>query len=163
MSNIKYFFKRKVWQIRNVFKWLPVIWNQFDFDYHYSIEVFKFQLEKQAKFLESGKACTTNAKHNASRIRTAIRLMKKVYDEDYVCEYQVKLAELYGKDVLDWEFEEIGDKGSSILKHKYEKWENASEINTIQSKLFLESHKKQVKAHRILWAFIEHNIRHFWD
>ena len=31
------------------------------------------------------------------------------------------------------------------------------------SKLHLESRLKQEKAHRILWAFIEHNIRHWWD
>ena len=45
---MKHFLKRKIWQIKNVFRWLPIIWKQYDFDYHYSLEVFKFQLKKQA-------------------------------------------------------------------------------------------------------------------
>ena len=47
-----------------------------------------FQLLKTADFLESDKACTVQAKNSASRIRMIVRLMEKVYNEDYSCEYQ---------------------------------------------------------------------------
>ena len=89
-----YWIKRKIWQIRNVIKWLPVIWNQFDFDYRYSIDVFKFQLQKTADHLNSDNAYTLSAKDNARRLQTIIDLMDKVYEEEYGIEYFDEDSEL---------------------------------------------------------------------
>jgi len=164
IQNITYFFKRKYQQIERVIDFLPMIWNGFDFDYRYSLEFFKKSLERQAKFLESDRANTLEATQNASRIRTAIRLMDKVYDEEYATEYQDKLEQLYGDNVLDFWFEDTGEgDGSTFLRWEYERWDNAEEINEVQKKLFLESRQKQKRAHKLLWDFIEHNIQHWWD
>jgi len=159
-----YWFRRKYQQIQRVIDFLPIIWRGFDFDYQYSLELFKKQLERQAKFLESDRACTLEAKQNAAKIRTAIRLMDKVYDDDYGSEYQDKLKQLYGENVLDFWFEDTGEgDGSSYLKHEYEKWDNSEEIKQVSRKLFLESKEKQKRAHKLLWDFIEHNIQSWWD
>lgn len=159
-----YWFKRKYRQIKNVFRWLPIIWKQYDFDYNYSLEVFKFQLQKQAEFFESDRAVTLYAKDRAKRIRTILRLMDKVYEEDYACEYQKILKEMYGNNVLDWWFEDTGrGDGSSYMRYEYEKWDNAEEISQIKDELFKMSHEKQDRAHRILWKMIEKDIRSFWD
>ena len=61
-----YWFRRKYEQIQRVIDFLPIIWKGFDFDYHYSLELFKKQLERQAKFLESDKPYSSDAKHQAS-------------------------------------------------------------------------------------------------
>jgi hypothetical protein len=160
-------FRRKFWQIKNVIKWLPKIWDQYDFDYIYSIEVFKFQLQKQAEFLESDKAMTLCAKNNASRIRMIIRLMDKVYDEDYALEYQSKFEKLYGKNSLDMNFNPIKNKdGYSTMKYTYELNEDedeVKEIDQVHRNLFLSSVKKQKRAHKLLWDLIEHNIQGWWD
>jgi hypothetical protein len=159
-----WWFKRKIQQIKRVIDFLPLIWNGFDFDYRYSIELFRKQLERQAKFMESDRAMTLSAKTNARKIRTAIRLMDKVYDEEYGCEYQDKLKELYGETVLDWWFEDAGrGDDSSYLRYEYEKWDNSEEIKEVEKKLFLESKEKQKRAHKLLWDYIEHNIQRWWD
>ena len=164
LNGIKYFFKRKYQQIQRVIDFLPMIWNGFDFDYRYSVELFKKSLERQAKFLESDKARTLEAKQNASRIRTAIRLMDKVYDEEYATEYQDKLEQLYGDNTFDFWFEDTGEgDGSTFLRWEYEKWDNSEEIDEVRKKLFLESNDKQKRAHKLLWDYIEHNIQHWWD
>jgi hypothetical protein len=164
IQDIIYFFKRKYQQIERVIDFLPMIWNGFDFDYRYSLEFFKKSLERQAKFLESDRANTLEATQNASRIRTAIRLMDKVYDEEYATEYQDKLEQLYGDNVLDFWFEDTGEgDGSTFLRWEYEKWDNSEEIDEVRKKLFLESRQKQKRAHKLLWDFIEHNIQHWWD
>jgi len=161
---MKYWFKRKYRQIKNVFRWLPIIWKQYDFDYRYSLEVFKFQLQKQAEFLESDRAVTLCAKDKAKRIRTILKLMDKVYEDDYACEYQKILKEMYGNNVLDWRFEDTGrGDGSSYLRHEYEKWDNAEEISQTKDELFKMSHEKQKRAHKLLWDLIEHNIQGWWD
>ena len=163
-TNFIYFFRRKYQQIQRVIDFLPIIWNGFDFDYTYSIQLFKKQLERQAKFFESGKAYTSDAKHTASRIRTAIELIDKVYDDRYETEWVAKIEEQFGEDALDWEFEDTGDgTGSSFITNKYEKWDNAEEIKLVKRELVKQSREKQKKAEKLLWKFIENNIRHWWD
>ena len=164
IQDIIYFFKRKYQQIQRVIDFLPMIWNGFDFDYHYSIELFKKSLERQAKFLESDRACTLEAKQNAAKIRTAIRLIDKVYDDEYEIEWIDKIEEQFGKEALDWEFEDTGDgTGSSFITNKYEKWDNAEEIKVVKMEFVKQSREKQKRAEKLLWKFIEHNIRHWWD
>lgn len=163
-NDITYFFKRKYQQIERVLDFLPVIWKGFDFDYHYSLELFKKQLERQAKFFESGKSYSSRAIQDASRIRTAIQLMDKVYEGEYEMEWMDKIKERFGGDVLDWEFEDTGrGDGSSYLKYKYEKWDNVEEIEAVKMTLVKLSQEKQNKAEKLLWKFIRHNIRYWWD
>ena len=159
-----YWIKRKYRQIERTLSFLPLIWNGFDFDYRYATDLFRKQLERIADEMESDRGRLENAKTNAQKIRTAIRLMDKVYDEEYGCEYQDKLKELYGENVSDWWFEDTG-KGddSSYLRYEYEKWDNSEEIKKVERKLLLESKNKQKKAHKLLWNFIEHNIQNWWD
>ncbi len=161
IKDIKYFFKRKYQQVERVIDFLPIIWNGFDFDYSYSIELFKKQLERQAKFFESGKSYSARAKQDASRIRTAIRLMDKVYNDEYELEWVDKLKEEYGSDILDFKFEDTGrGDGTSYLKYKYEDLNMRSKM---KKELIKESREKQKRAHKLLWDFIEHNIQYWWD
>ena len=136
-NNFTYFFKRKYKQIQRVIDFLPLIWKGYDFDYQYSIDLFKKQLERTADFLDSDRSYSMDAKQRASRIRTAIRLMDKVYDEDYSHEYIDKLEKLYG--------------------------DNTNQNSEIRRKLFKEAVEKQKRAHKLLWRFIEHNIQYWWD
>jgi len=114
--------------------------------------------------MESDRANTVDADKRAMRIRTAIALMEKVYEEDYACEYQDKLKELYGQNVLGFRFEPTEyNNDTSYLKWEFEYWDNVEEVKLVHDKLFKEAQQKQLKAERILWKFIEHNIRGWWD
>ena len=166
--NINYWPRRKWRQIKNVIGWIPVVWKQFDFDYRYSLEVFKYQLLKQAKFMDSDKAYGVNSHINAQKIRMVVRLMDKVYDEDYACEYQERLKQAYGDDVIDMEFVEIPDEPDyKELKWRYEVDEKyellRDEISLNKDNWFRESHEKQERAHKLLWKLIEFYIRRWWD
>ena len=164
--NVRYYIGRKYRQIKTLIEWVPIIWNTFDFDYNYSINVFKFQLERQAKYLESGNANTMSAKDKASEIRTALALMNKVYDEDYALEYQQILAKEYGDNVLDLNFGDENDEDETkryLITYEYKKWGNSKDIDRVHSRLFKKSQLKQKRAHKLLWDFIEHNIQSWWD
>jgi hypothetical protein len=162
--DIKYFFKRKYQQIQRVIEFVPIIWKGYDFDYMYSVELFKKSLERQAKLFESDNLNSDRSKQNASRIRTAIQLMDKVYNEDYGAEWIDILEKKYGSNVLDFWFEDTGESdGSTFLRLEYEKWDNSKEIEEIQKKLLSESREKEKRAHKLLWEFIEHNIQFWWD
>ena len=164
-----YWIKRKIRQIKRVIDFLPIIWNGFDFDYRYSIEPFRKQLERQAKFLESDRAMTLSAKTNAQKIRTAIRLMDKVYDEEYAHQYMDTIDKLYGTTHYEFvEMDELDKDGEPFYRIKL--WnenavdeEHQNEINEIRKKMAIDGKYKQKRAHKLLWDFIEHNIQRWWD
>ena len=168
-NRFTYFFKRKYRQIKRVIDFLPIIWNGFDFDYRYSIEVFRKQLERQAKHLESELAVTVEAKNKASRIRTAIELMDKVYDEDYAMEYMDDIEFLYGKSKHEFvELDEKDENGDPYYTMKTTNElavdeQHQKEIDEVRHQMFLRSQDRQKRAHKLLWDFIEHNIRSWWD
>lgn len=114
---VKRFFRK----LKRVWDFIPIIWKGDDYDYQYSIDLFKYQLDRTADYIQD-RGFISDADDVASEIRTATRLMEMVYDDEYVSEA--------------WAYE--GDK----LKQAIE---------------------KQDKAERILWKFIGHNIRKWWD
>jgi hypothetical protein len=160
MRNVKWFFRR----LKRVWDFLPIIWKGYDFDYSHAINLFKYQLERTADFMESDKVMTVDADIRAKRIRTAIELLQKVYDEDYGCEYQTKMKELYGSTILDFWFEDTGKgDGSSYLRQAWEFRADSSDVEKVFDKLFKESQEKQKRAEKLVWEFISHNIRGWWD
>lgn len=165
-----YWFKRKWKQIKRVWDFLPIIWNGYDFDYIYSIELFKKQLERQATFLESDRAMTLEAQNNAKKIRTALRLMDIVYDEKYIDDAFIHLEKLHGKSKMDFidtgEDSKFGGERLYTLKVTNENAINEihqEKINEERSELIKLARDKQKKAHKLLWNFIEHNIQNWWD
>ena len=164
---------KRFWsKCKRIIRWLPVIWKSEDWDYNYALDVFKFKLTEIQKYLEDDKKChSLNHKHYASRIKTAIELMDKVYNEDYALEYFKEIENLYGESTYEFiEIEETKDKPKSqklyTLNDKFEKDYTDEELEKIaehKRELFLKSHKKQERAHKLLWKFIEHNIQHWWD
>lgn len=105
MRAIKQFIRR----VKRTYAFLPIIWKGYDWDYGYAIELFRYQLERTADFLESDRAVTMDAHLHAQKIRTAVRLIDMVYGDEMI---------------------------------SFERWK---------------------KAERILWKFISHNIKHWWD
>jgi len=165
ISYIKQFIRR----VRRVIDFLPIIWKGYDFDYRYAIELFQYQMERTADFMESEKSMTKDANIRASRIRTAVELLEKVYNDEYSSEWQDKLKNIYGENVIDWEFIELDVKsnydGQPLyeIKWEYEKWDNSEEVENVKQQLFKESKEKQQRAEKLVWEFISHNIRYWWD
>lgn len=159
-----YWFKRKYRQVKRVLDFLPMIWKGFDFDYRYAIDLFRHQLIRTEKHMSSPDAMTVDASSRARRIKTAVELLQKVYDEDYAMEYHDQMTELYGPNVMDPWFEDTGSNdGSSFLRYEYEKWDNHEEVEQTKTRLFKQSQEKQIRAEKLVWKFISHNIRGWWD
>ena len=64
-------------RLKRVWDFLPIIWKGYDFDYRHAVDLFKYQLERTADFMESDRAMTVDADIRAKRIRTAIELTEK--------------------------------------------------------------------------------------
>jgi hypothetical protein len=68
--------------IKNLYKWFWVIWKDRDFDYHYTYQVLKFKLEKQAKHLGE-RNWHESSKRDAELMMTCVRLINKLQNEEY--------------------------------------------------------------------------------
>lgn len=85
-TKIGYKVKGFFTSVGNLIKWFPVIWKDRDWDDHYIFEVFKFKLEKQAKYIKE-KGFHTNSDLDAKRMMLCVKLMKKVQEDFYTMEY----------------------------------------------------------------------------
>ena len=164
-TEIKWFFR----QCKRSFGYAKKAWGGYDWDYRYSVDMFTYSLERLADNLDSSESYCVGSEQRAKRIRTAIKLMNKVYNEDYALEYQDKLKELYGEKVNDINFVDEGEVSSYngeplyIMQWEYEKWDNAEEVEEVKNKLFIESYNKHERAHKLVWQLIEKDIRSWWD
>ena len=163
-----YWIKRKYRQIERTLSFLPLIWKGYDWDYRYGIDLFQHQLKRTEKHIRE-KGMHLHNQNTASRIKTAVDLMQKVYEDEYSMEHYDILREKYGKST--WEFIETGDLDENGDPYYTVKtiWERAVDENHNQQieeerhQLMKESRKKQKRAHKLLWDFIEHNIQNWWD
>jgi superfamily II DNA/RNA helicase len=160
IPTIKSFFRK----IKRTLEFLPLIWEGYDFDYRYALDLFHYQLKRTADFLESDRAYSFNAKQDARRLRTILELMKKVYDEEYRMEHFDQTEKIYGKWSMNWVDNE--DKYSKYMGSKWEfadTPEKEKEAEEMFSKLAAVAEKKHQRAKKLLWELVEHNLEHFWD
>jgi len=167
-NDLKYFIKSIFIGIKNLWVWFPIIWKDRNFDNGFLINLNIKKLEFMYKFFSNPKnvhVIEENRKHIVSRIGTAIKLMKLVNDEFYAMEYQNQVEKLYGKS--NWIFVPYKDmKNMYEIEIKFEKNYTEEELKKIKEhehQLYLKSRSKHIKAKRILWKFIEHNIDWWWD
>lgn len=173
-NNIKYWFNRKTYQIKNLIRWFPLIWNQYPWDFYFITEMIRSQLLHMADYFDSDKAYSVNSSYNAKRMRLIAKLMDNVYNEKYLMEHQTEMEKLYGKSSI--EFEDTGktyyddktgkDVSYNIMVIKYERPYSKEELEKIEeheSELMKKGHIKHEKAHKLLWKLMEHHIRDFWD
>jgi len=161
MWRVKRFFRNIV----RIIKWIPRLWNNEDWEYNYALYLLKFKLGDIANYIEKN-GHLENGEHVISRIRTAIRFMDKVYgDDDYLSEYHKQVEALYGKRIMV--NNPVPDNPHlTTIEFKFVKNYSDEELVAIKKHMVLlsnESIKKQKRAHKLLWEFIEHNIENWWD
>ena len=163
-----YWFKRKWRQIKRVIDYLPIIWKGYDWDYRYAVELFQHQLKRTAKEIEA-RGYQVGRHNTANRIRTAVELLEKVYDEEYQYEYHTQIEEKYGASKVQFEeldtVDQEGNPHYQMVEYFEEEYTEAEKQIIAQEKdsLMWESRAKQERAHKLVWQYIEHNIRNWWD
>lgn len=82
----KYVFRNTKEGIKNVIRWMPIIWKDRDWDTHYIWEVLKFKLKSQAKYIGDNDR-HMSAKRDAEKMRLCAKLIDKLQNEFYSSEY----------------------------------------------------------------------------
>jgi len=172
----KYFPHRFVTGIKNLWKWFPVIWKDRDYDHDFIFEILKFKLNNMANRFEQTNRFVDSTKQ-ASKIRTCVRLIQKIQDDDYSSEMheywdtKMRVERVKGSTNHSLEFDDIRDDlhlylakypndvrralKSSYLKDK----ENSSnkQIAIVVSRL------REDRAKTLLFKIMNKNIFSWWD
>jgi hypothetical protein len=166
MYKIKQFFKR----IYNLYRWFPIIWKDQDWDDHYIFEILKFKLKNQAEYIGYHDR-HMSAKRDAEIMMLCVRLIEKVQDEWYGCEYfnyhksdmrfipseshpgSYKME----MEILEENFDDYFKKYPLIYRMVPDLKAPKDEIAFHIAKI------NEERAHKLLFKILEQNIRRWWD
>ena len=166
MYKIEQFFKR----IYNLYRWLPIIWNDQDWDDHYIFEILKFKLKNQAEYIGS-KNRHMSAKRDAEIMMLCTRLIDKVQDEWYgkeylsYCESEMKFTPSESHPgSYEMEFEELSEHYDDYFKKYPLIYRMVPDLSASKDKIAFQIAKiNEERAHKLLFTILEQNIRRWWD
>lgn len=78
--------RRTVRKIKNIVRWIPILWHDEDWDYFYIYNLLQNKLLYVKKHILEQNS-HLDSKHVASRIQTAINLIDKVKTEYYIDDF----------------------------------------------------------------------------
>jgi len=167
LNNIIYPFRDFYRRVKNVLRWLPIIWKDRDWDDSYITEILIKKLEFTRDFYLSGKAYSAEAEKVADEIKEAIDRLHMTRDswefyEDLAME---QLEQKWGK--TTFEFIPLEDRpGLTEMKSKTEKVSTDEEEEQYRKEFreTLDKARKQYMKDKIkAYKFIAKNIDKWWD
>jgi hypothetical protein len=172
----RYFHKDFIQGIKNLWKWLPIIWKDRDWDDYYIWILLEKKLTYQSKYI-GARDFHTRAKRDAEIMMTCVRLIKKVREEYYSGEFMD-----YHKS--EYHFDPVPDKPDNSQLRIEQISENFDDyfkkypliykkvLNT-DKPLFNKRGKEGIainisrinhdRARKILFKLLERNIESWWD
>ena len=164
MYKVKQFFKR----IYNLYRWLPVIWKDQDWDDFYIFEVLKFKLKNQAEYIGK-RGNHLSAKRDAEIMMLCVRLIEKVQDDYYGCEYQEFFKASYkfkdSKEYPGYYEMDIIQESEHFNEYfkKYPRIYKQVKTKDNYKTAFSVARINEERAHKLLFKILEQNIRRWWD
>lgn len=166
-NDMKYAIKRFFRKIKNVFRWIPTIWKDEDYDDHFIVEILIKKLEHTRDFFLSDRTHITNAEKVAEEIQEAIDRLHMTRDSWEFYEQQANeiITEKWGESEFKWIPTNDGT-GSMYLEieHEHVKTDDDKEQ---YSKDFREAMKQAqkdyIKDKKDAYKFIAKNIDKWWD
>jgi len=79
MWRIKQFIRR----VKNLFRWLPIIWQDEQWDHYFIFEILKHKLIFTAEHTHKN-GYHTSSDYDADRMMLCVRLIEKIQNEEYM-------------------------------------------------------------------------------
>jgi len=164
---IKDFFRR----LHNVYRWLPTIWKDRDWDDSYITEILIRKLEFTRDFFSSDKPYSSEADNVAKEIQEAIDLLHQTKDawEFYENPAMEQLEQKWGKTTFEstpYTYDEKGNVLTYELKSKIEKVNTPEEDEQYRAEFrsVMDQARKQYLQDKIkAYEHIATNINKWWD
>lgn len=167
LKDIKYEIRRLIRKIKNVFRWLPTIWKDEDYDDHFIVEILIKKLEHTRDFFLSDKTHIARAKEVAEEIQEAIDRLHMTKDswEFYEEPAHDVIEDKWGK--TTFEFIPLEDRpglNEMISKTEKVKTPEDKEKYSEEFRAILKSARKEyMKDKKDAYKFIAKHIDGWWD
>ena len=146
----------------NIIQWLPIVWNDRDWDHYYLMKLLEFKLFKKAKlFKKYGNHLDSNKQ--AKQLKKCAEIFKRLYEDEYTSESFIEHDKKWGN--LKMSFEKIDKEFSEIIfnrkniKTEEDKIKERHESNICWEKGY-ENQKKDLKE---VFQIMHDNILSWWD
>jgi hypothetical protein len=110
---------------KNVIRWAPVIWLDFDYDWSFLAEIMEYKISRMANLSEKY-GCHVKAKRDARRMRICALLLKRLKEDNY----SDNAATAFGYGTKAWckEQKNVAEQDEELLftimrKHWREWWD----------------------------------------
>ena len=166
-DNITYPFRRFFRKVRNVFRWLPTIWKDEDYDDHFIVEILIKKLEHTRDFFLSGDTHIARAEEVAEEIQEAIDRLHMTRDswEFYEQPAHEILTDKWGESKFNWTPTNDGT-GSMYLDIEHEKAKTPEDMEQYSQDLreAMKTARKEYEKDKIkAYKFIAKHIDGWWD
>ena len=168
----KYFHETVIRGFKNLWKWLPVIWKDRDWDHYHMFAMMDFKLKNMIILFEDGEHFV-GWENEVRYMKICRGLIQRLQDSYYECEYQ---------DYMDYDLE-LADNGKNFrLEEKVHRDDIESYINKYPSTYRLVKNdpkykgfekdmgtalamgmERHIKARKLLFKILEEKIEGWWD
>ena len=166
-NNITYPVRRFTRKVKNVFRWIPTIWKDEDFDNHFIVEILIKKLEHTRDFFLSHDTNIADADKVAEEIQEAIDRLHMTRDSWEFYEQQAHeiLTEKWGESEFKWRPTNDGTGSMYMdIEHENVKTPDDKEQYSIEFRTALEQARKEyLKDKKEAYKFIAKHIDGWWD
>lgn len=167
-TKIKYWLRNIRLGVNNLISWFPIIWRDRNYDNSYIYTILSEKLKRQAEHIDNEK-WYVGYETDVRRIRLCVKLIDKINDDFYSCEYidyykssfDFVPAEKEGYSEL--KTTEISENFDEYFK-KYPLIYNRVKNNSDSKKLIAMkiAETNQNRARKLLFKTLEENIERWW-
>jgi len=159
-----------LYKIKNLLSHVPVIWNSPTHDYYSIMDMTIFKLKKllelKEKLVDQLKDLDDYHDVDIPKIKTAIALFERAYNDYYFDQISEIMKLEYGEDVLKIDFVRVEDENNNskyfTLRNAYDSWENAKEVGERYRYLVNKYNRKQEKVEKLCWQYFAYYGKNWW-
>lgn len=144
-------------------KWLPVIWNDEDWDHYYIYAILHRKLKNMEDFFTSDRAMALKGEEEAKKIKVCINLLDRLMKDEYDIGAFKKHHEKWGEPDFNWIHH---DDTYSKLEIKQERVKTEKDKKKERKEFHVACDKEyQLRKQDInyLFSYIAKHIESWWD
>lgn len=175
--DVRYFFLDLGRRIKNLWRWLPIIWNDKDYDDHFIFKILKFKIKNTADYIEQ-RQWFVGYEHEVARMRLCVKLINLIQEEYYGMEYmdhEETTFEFVPTDSKDENGDSYYEMKSEMIEDRLDDYfikypliykQVVSELGGTENRMRIAIHmgaKNHKRAKRLLFNVLDTHIERWWN
>lgn len=152
----KYYYRFKE-GISSLIKWVPVIWQDRQWDYHYFYIILHRKVELMEEFFKSDLAITESAKGKSEEMKLVKEALRRLMDGDYLSKETIEYDKKYNNTKL-FTFKKVEGKNYSKVV-----WTADQELQKEFREACERARIKEKEDIEFVFNHVKENIQTWWD